>query len=152
MALLPLRRKCALWIFITHKNPLPSVGFEPTTEYPVGPVASTLTTRPPRAPHLKHYSRHKSICKVSGYRPDNQVSNTTSNEDFSFCYHVEAVPCNHQSSYPRIQAFVSWSKTESHGHLHQLLNATMLSFLYAFIVKCLGKQKNLPLIFTILDF
>jgi hypothetical protein len=25
------------------------VGFEPATEYPVGPVASTLTTRPPRA-------------------------------------------------------------------------------------------------------
>jgi hypothetical protein len=42
-ALLTLRRKCALGIFITHKNPPPSVGFEP-----VGPVASTLTTRPPR--------------------------------------------------------------------------------------------------------
>jgi hypothetical protein len=30
------------------------VGFEPATEYPVGPVASTLTTRPPRAAY--HYS------------------------------------------------------------------------------------------------
>jgi hypothetical protein len=48
-ALLPLRRKCALRIFIAHKNPPPSVGLEPATEYPVGAVASTLTTRPPRA-------------------------------------------------------------------------------------------------------
>jgi hypothetical protein len=38
-----------LWIFITRKNPLSSVGLEPATEYPVGSVASTLTTRPPRA-------------------------------------------------------------------------------------------------------
>jgi hypothetical protein len=36
-------------IFITHKNPPSSVGFEPATECPVGPVASTLTTGPPRA-------------------------------------------------------------------------------------------------------
>jgi hypothetical protein len=36
-----LRRKCVLGIFITHKNPPSSVGFEPATEYPVGPVAST---------------------------------------------------------------------------------------------------------------
>jgi hypothetical protein len=43
-ALLPLRRKGALRIFITHKNPPPSIGFEP-----VDPVAITLTTRPPRA-------------------------------------------------------------------------------------------------------
>jgi hypothetical protein len=42
-ALLPLQRKCVLGIFIT------SVGFEPATEYPVGSVARTLTTRPPRA-------------------------------------------------------------------------------------------------------
>jgi hypothetical protein len=48
-ALLPLRRKFVLGIFITHKNPPSSVGSEPATEYPVGPVASTLTTRPPRA-------------------------------------------------------------------------------------------------------
>jgi hypothetical protein len=40
-ASLPLRSKCALRIFITHKNPPSSVGFEPAT------VASTLTTRPP---------------------------------------------------------------------------------------------------------
>jgi hypothetical protein len=33
-----------LWIFVTHKNPPPSVGLEPATEYPVGSVASTLTT------------------------------------------------------------------------------------------------------------
>jgi hypothetical protein len=45
-ALLPPRRKCVLGIFITHKNSPPSVGFEPATECP---VASTLTTRPPRA-------------------------------------------------------------------------------------------------------
>jgi hypothetical protein len=51
-ALLPLRRKCAMWISITHKNPLPSVGPEPAPESPVGAAASTLTTRPPRAaPH-----------------------------------------------------------------------------------------------------
>jgi hypothetical protein len=31
-----------LWIFITHKNPPSSVGLEPATEYPVGPVASML--------------------------------------------------------------------------------------------------------------
>jgi hypothetical protein len=48
-ALLPLRRKCVLGIFITRKNPPPSVVFEPATEYPVGPVASTVTTRPPRS-------------------------------------------------------------------------------------------------------
>jgi hypothetical protein len=43
-----------LGIFITHKNPLSSVGFEPA-EYPMGPVASMLTTRPPRAvSHLLH--------------------------------------------------------------------------------------------------
>jgi hypothetical protein len=30
-----------LGIFITHKNPPPSVGFESAAEYPVGPVAST---------------------------------------------------------------------------------------------------------------
>jgi hypothetical protein len=30
------------------ENPPPSVGFEPATECPVGPVASTLTTRPPK--------------------------------------------------------------------------------------------------------
>jgi hypothetical protein len=35
-ALLPLQRKCVLWIFITRKNPLSSVGLEPATEYPVG--------------------------------------------------------------------------------------------------------------------
>jgi hypothetical protein len=49
MALLPPRRKCVLEIFITHKNPPSSVGFEPATKYPMGPVASTLTTRLPRA-------------------------------------------------------------------------------------------------------
>jgi hypothetical protein len=54
-ALLPLRRKCVLRIFITHKNPPPSVGFEPATECPVGPVASTLTTRPPRATVMYHF-------------------------------------------------------------------------------------------------
>jgi hypothetical protein len=43
-ALLPLRRKCVLGNFITHKNPPSSVGLEPATEYPVGPVASTLTS------------------------------------------------------------------------------------------------------------
>jgi hypothetical protein len=42
-ALLPLRRKCVLGIFITHKNPPPSVGLELATECPVGSVASTLT-------------------------------------------------------------------------------------------------------------
>jgi hypothetical protein len=39
-ALLPLRRKCALGIFITRKNPPSSAGPEPATEYPVGSVAS----------------------------------------------------------------------------------------------------------------
>jgi hypothetical protein len=42
---LPLRRDCVLGIFITHKNPPPSVGFEPATECPVGPVASTLINK-----------------------------------------------------------------------------------------------------------
>jgi hypothetical protein len=56
-ALLPLRRKCVLGIFITHKNPLSLDGFES-----VGPVASTLTTRPPRAtPPL--ITRHISLFK-----------------------------------------------------------------------------------------
>jgi hypothetical protein len=41
-ALLTLRRKCVLGIFITRKNP--PVGLEPATEYPVGSVASALTT------------------------------------------------------------------------------------------------------------
>jgi hypothetical protein len=45
-ALLPLRRKCVLGIFIAHKNPPSLVGFEPATKCP---VASTLTTKPPRA-------------------------------------------------------------------------------------------------------
>jgi hypothetical protein len=40
MALLPLRRKCALRIFITHKNPPSSAGPEP---------ANTPATRPPTA-------------------------------------------------------------------------------------------------------
>jgi hypothetical protein len=34
-----------LWIFIAHKNPLPQPGLNPQT---LGPVASTLTARPPR--------------------------------------------------------------------------------------------------------
>jgi hypothetical protein len=50
-ALLPLQRKCTLQIFITHKSPPSSAGPEPTT---VGPVASTLTTRPPRAAIIVH--------------------------------------------------------------------------------------------------
>jgi hypothetical protein len=57
-ALLPLRRKRALRIFITHKHPPSSVGLEPATEYPVGPVPSTLTTRPPRA---KYVTLHNNI-------------------------------------------------------------------------------------------
>jgi hypothetical protein len=45
MALRPLQRKCALQIFITHKNPQPSAGPEPATAGPVGPTASMLTTK-----------------------------------------------------------------------------------------------------------
>jgi hypothetical protein len=41
MALLPFQRKRMLWIFNTHKNPLPSAGFEPAT---LGSMASMLTT------------------------------------------------------------------------------------------------------------
>jgi hypothetical protein len=48
-ALLPLRRKCALRIFITHKSPPSSVGPEPATENPGGPMASMVITRLPRA-------------------------------------------------------------------------------------------------------
>jgi hypothetical protein len=45
-ALLPPRRKCVLWIFITEKNPSTSAGFEPAT---LGPTASLLTARPQAA-------------------------------------------------------------------------------------------------------
>jgi hypothetical protein len=72
-ALLPLRR-----IFITHKNPPASVGFEPATEYPVGPVASTLTTRPPKAaschPNAPLGSRGSSVGIVSDYGLDGRGS------------------------------------------------------------------------------
>jgi hypothetical protein len=45
MALLPLRRKCVLRIFNTHKNPPSSAGPEYATESTVGPAAGTLTVR-----------------------------------------------------------------------------------------------------------
>jgi hypothetical protein len=60
-ALLPLRRKCVLGISITHKNPPPSAGPELVTESPVGPVANTLTTRPPRAAICNIFNKIK-IC------------------------------------------------------------------------------------------
>jgi hypothetical protein len=52
-ALLPLQRKSTLPIFITHKNHPPMARLEPTAGSPVGPVASMLTTRPPRAASMK---------------------------------------------------------------------------------------------------
>jgi hypothetical protein len=45
-ALLPLRRKCKLQIFITDKNPPSSARLQLAT---VHPVASMLTTPPPSA-------------------------------------------------------------------------------------------------------
>jgi hypothetical protein len=50
-----------LGIFITHKNPPSSVGFEPTTGCPVGPVASTLTTRPPKAVLFNIYQKEERL-------------------------------------------------------------------------------------------
>jgi hypothetical protein len=44
-ALLPIQQEGVLRIFITLKDPLPWLGLNPQ---PVGPVASTLTTTPPR--------------------------------------------------------------------------------------------------------
>jgi hypothetical protein len=44
-ALLPLRRKCALQIFITHKIQPSLAGPEPTAVSPIVPMASMLTTR-----------------------------------------------------------------------------------------------------------
>jgi hypothetical protein len=44
-ALLPIRRKVCCGPFIAIKNPSPRPGLNPR---PVGPVASTLTTTPPR--------------------------------------------------------------------------------------------------------
>jgi hypothetical protein len=43
-----------LRIFITHKNPFTSAGIEPAT---LGPVASTLTTSPPR--QIRYHKLHK---------------------------------------------------------------------------------------------
>jgi hypothetical protein len=51
-ALLPIREEGVLRIFIALKNPSRWPGFEPA----FGPVASTLTTTPPR--------RHVSVIKV----------------------------------------------------------------------------------------
>jgi hypothetical protein len=44
-ALLPIRKERVLRIFIALKNPSPMSGSNPR---PLGPVASTLTTTPPR--------------------------------------------------------------------------------------------------------
>jgi hypothetical protein len=49
-ALFPLQREHMLRMFITHKNSLSSAKFEPAA---LGPLASTLITRPPRATHSK---------------------------------------------------------------------------------------------------
>jgi hypothetical protein len=45
LALFPIRKEGVLQIFIIHKNPSPWLGLNPQ---PLGPVASTLTTTPPR--------------------------------------------------------------------------------------------------------
>jgi hypothetical protein len=45
LALLPIRKEDVPQIFITHKNPSPSPGLNPQ---PLVPMASTLTTTPPR--------------------------------------------------------------------------------------------------------
>jgi hypothetical protein len=58
-ALLPLRRKCALRIFITHKNPTSSAGPEPAAANTIGNMASTLTIS----------ELHKLPNKKSAYRP-----------------------------------------------------------------------------------
>jgi hypothetical protein len=44
-ALLPIREEGVLWIFIALKNPSSWPGWNPL---PLGQVASTLTTTPPR--------------------------------------------------------------------------------------------------------
>jgi hypothetical protein len=86
-ALLPLRRKCVLGIFITHKNPPSSVWFEPATECPVGPVASTLTTRPPKAVVLSHILRLSIITSESALFWKNHllVCDVSSDWNMSFC-------------------------------------------------------------------
>jgi hypothetical protein len=53
MVLLLLQKKCVLRILITHKNPPSSAGLEPAT---VGPMASTPSTRPPKAALKSLYS------------------------------------------------------------------------------------------------
>jgi hypothetical protein len=45
LALLPIQEEGVLRIFIALKNPSPWLGLNPQ---PLGPVASTLTTTPPR--------------------------------------------------------------------------------------------------------
>jgi hypothetical protein len=50
-ALLPIREEGVLRIFIALKNPSPWPGSNPR---PLGPVASTLTTTPPKRPTVSN--------------------------------------------------------------------------------------------------
>jgi hypothetical protein len=76
IALLPLRRKCMIRIFITHKNSLSLAEPEPATESPMGPTASMLTTRPLRAA-LWLYIQHEN---VSGNYIQHGAQNETNNQ------------------------------------------------------------------------
>jgi hypothetical protein len=68
-----------LGIFITHKNPPSSVGFEPATECPMGLMASSLTTRPSRAA-ASRMQRRNGVQWLRRYQPAASVR-----VDWSLC-------------------------------------------------------------------
>jgi hypothetical protein len=60
-ALLPIRKESVLRIFIALKNPLPWPGSNPQS---LDPVASTLTTTPPKRRPVVYFCQHMMALQV----------------------------------------------------------------------------------------